>query len=110
MEVNVAIRRSSDGRQLPDVDKRHIRRDYGLYDQRTVSVGTSRVSIDTAISDIQFLYVEVIGDAVVNLYKDNSPEWWEFTTTLLLFDIESCSSISFKADTNATLYIFMAGD
>lgn len=111
LEISLKIRRYSDGQQLPSVDESFVRRDYGFYEERTISIGTTRTTVDTAITDIQFIYAKVTGDAAtVNLYKNMSPEWWEFDNTILLYDLSDCDTISFKADASTTLYLYIAGD
>jgi hypothetical protein len=111
LEVSLRIRRYSDGTEIPSVDHRVVRRDYGLYEEKTISVGASRTEVRTAISDIQFIYAKVVGDsATVNLYKNQSPEWWEFAECVLMQGLDDCTNLSFKASASTTLYLFIAGD
>ena len=110
LETRAVIRRFSDGTELPHVDDKFLRRDYDKWQEITLDLTSVRQEVKTSISTIQYIYAKVVGDATVSIYRNLSPEYWEFDTIFMALEVGNCTSLSFRADTDTSLYLYIAGE
>ena len=110
LETRVTIRRFSDGTELPHVDDPFLRRDFDKWQEIILDLTSTRQEVQTSIDIIQYIYAKVVGDATVSIYRNLSPEYWEFDTIFLALEVENCTSLSFRADTDTSLYLYIAGE
>ncbi len=76
-----------------------------------MDVGRARTQLKTSIRDIRFVYVRAVGgEGNVSLFRNLSPDAITFSGCFLLFDVEGLHSLSFSADNDMQLYVYIAGE
>lgn len=110
LETRATIRRFSSGMELPHIDDTFSRRDFDKWQEITLDLTSTRQEVKTSIDTIQYIYAKVVGDATVSIYRNLSPECWQFNTIFLALEVENCTTLSFRSDTDTTLYLYIAGE
>lgn len=110
LETRVVVRRYSDGSELPPIDDTFLRRDYDTWQEIKLDLTSTRQEVKTSISNIQFIYAKVVGDTTVSIYRNLSPECWEFDTIFVAFEVGNCTNLSFKSAADTALYLYIAGE
>ncbi len=110
IEVRTQVRRQRGSVQLPSVDDVFLRRDYEKVFESNVPLAAGvRTEVRTGIGDIEFLYVSCEDEVVINIYRNLSPEWWEFSRAWFALEVTNCDRISFKAASDTEIYVYAAG-
>ena len=112
LETRVQIRRYESGVERAGADDLFLRRDYDKIQEFPALDLTSGVKteLQTMLSAIEFLYVSRSGDeAAIEVYKGLSPESYSFDDTILIIGWNSVTSVSLKADSDTTVYVYLAG-
>lgn len=112
METRVQVRRYVDGDEVAYPPDMFLRRDYTVYQEYQAMPLTSgtKTDIDTILTDIEYVYVRRTGDAAtLSLFKNLSPESWEFNDGFLLIEGENIDSLAIQSDASTTVYIYIAG-
>lgn len=113
LQTDLRIRRRSSGNELNEIEHVFLRRDYALqqqYPSLSLSAGI-KTELETPISDVTFLYIKRTGDSAnIQIFKNLSPESYTFTDCFLIVGLDDdVSEIHLEADTDTTVYIFVAG-
>lgn len=113
LQTDLRIRRRSSGKELNEIEDVFLRRDYDLqqqYPSLSLSAGV-KTEIETPISDVAFLYIRRTGDSAgIQVFKNLSPESYTFDDCFLIIGLDDdVSSVYLEADTDTTVYIFIAG-
>jgi hypothetical protein len=110
LQTRVTLRRYSDGTELNAIDDRFVRRDYDRWEELDMDLTTVKSEVVTNLSAIEFVYIRRTGDeATVSVYKNLSPESWDFDDVFMVFPADSLTNLSLEASVDTTVHIYMAG-
>ena len=110
-KIQIQIAERDGNHQPPPIEGVWLRRSYEKHVNTTIEVGKARTQLKTSIGNIQFVYIKLIeGEGPVSLFRNLSPDALKFNGCLLLFDIEDLHQLSFSADSDVQLYVYIAGE
>ncbi|MCP4538524.1 MAG: hypothetical protein GY832_15420 [Chloroflexi bacterium] len=110
-KIQIQISERDGDCQPPPIEGAWLRRSYDKHVNTTLDVGKKRTPLRTGIKNIQFVYVRVVaGEGSVSLYRNLSPDALKFNRCVLWFDVEDLHQLSFKADDDTQLYVYVAGE
>ncbi len=110
IQIQIQISERDGDHQLPPIEDTWLRRSYERHVSTTIDVGRVRTPLKTSITNIQFVYIKVLtGDGPVSLYRNLSPDALKFNRCFLLFDILDLHQLSFSADSDTQLFVYVAG-
>lgn len=69
-----------------------------------------KTSVDSALSEIQFLFLRITGDATnVRIYKNNGAGWYSISDSFMAAELQDCQSLTLQADDDTTVEIYIGG-
>lgn len=104
--------------ELPVIDDSFYRRDWPIEQRQIIALteGVKQEILTTGFSEINLLYIKNLDqddDAdgpVIHIFRNGSPEYWEFSDTFVAWEIGNCSSIALEASGgDAEVRLFVAG-
>lgn len=90
-----------------------LRRDYEAHQEIFVNLTANfKTAVKINLSKIEFIMAQVVDEsgATIDIYRNLSPESWQFTTHFSAWDIENCTNISLKSDRAAKVQIVAGGE
>ena len=90
-----------------------LRRDYRSHQEIFIDLSAGiKTAVEVNLSTIQFLMAQVVDEsgAIVNIYRNRSPESWQFSDHFGSWDIENCTSISLMSDVDARVHLIVGGE
>ena len=90
-----------------------LRRDYESHQEIFLDLTANfKTAVRINLSKIEFIMAQVIDEsgAVVGIYRNLSPEYWQFSTHFSIWDIENCTNVSLKSDKKCRVQLVVAGE
>lgn len=90
-----------------------LRRDYEAHQEIFLDLSANfKTAVRVNLSKIQFIMAQVVDEsgAVINIYRNLSPESWQFTTHFSAWDVENCTNISLKSNVAARVQLVVGGE
>ena len=114
VEINLTVKQ-------PGAETRNIgsapflRRDFAQHQELYIDLPAGRrVPANSVLSKIQFIMLRVVDGvedgAIVNIYRNLSPEWWQITDFYGAWEVSNCTALSFKSDKDARIHLVVGGE
>jgi hypothetical protein len=90
-----------------------LRRDYEEHQEIFLNLSPGiRTSVPVGLSRIEFIMAQVVDEsgAIVGIYRNLSPEYWQFSKHFSAWDVGNCTSVSLKADTACRVQLVVGGE
>jgi hypothetical protein len=90
-----------------------LRRDYESHQEVFVDLPAGiRTPVNLNLSQVQLVMLQVLDEdeAIVNIYRNLSPEYWQFSKVFAAWEIANCTSISLKSDVDVRVHVVAGGE
>jgi len=90
-----------------------LRRDYDSHQEIFLDLAANfKTAVKVNLSKIQFIMAQVVDEsgAIIDIYRNLSPESWQFSTHFSAWDIENCTNVSLKSDKPARVQLVVGGE
>ena len=96
-----------DGDEADIISDPLLNKGYDNIDRRVQALSATREQVRVPFDTLQFVFLKSDGKAV-RVYKNLSPEYWEFTDIFFTFDT-SISQLHLASPDGATVMIYLGG-
>jgi len=90
-----------------------LRRDYTDHQEIFVNLSPNfKTAVRVNLSKIEFIMAQVVDEsgAIIDIYRNLSPEYWQFSTHFSAWDVQNCTNISLKSDKAARVQLVVGGE
>lgn len=112
-QVHLLIKSTGAERRAAIESAPFLRRDYGAHQEIFVDLTAGiKTAVKINLSTIQFLMAQVIDEsgATIDIYRNLSPESWQFTELFASWDIGNCTNVSLKSDIDTKVHLIVGGE
>lgn len=112
-QIHLLIKADAAERRVATEMSPFLRRDYENHQEIFVSLTANfKTAVRINLSTIEFLMVQVVDEsgAVIDIYRNLSPESWQFQNFFGSWDVQNCTSISLKSDIDARVHVIAGGE
>jgi hypothetical protein len=100
----------SEDNDAPAITNDWLRRSYSETYTHTLGLTNNKVEVAVQhLSEIQFVYVEILEGGPVLAYKNAGASYYKFSDFILLVGLEDCQRLALRAEPSAKVKVWMGG-